>query len=256
MDKAAFIEFNWARRAFSGEGIAMHRRIPTVQPVTARPRSSAGAMFFRWLRMAVICGAAIPIGVVGFTQWRSVEEKKIEAALKSDMLSRGMSVDEIERVLRAPASRRRSSTASGVYASKHADLEAETIRELIDTGMSASDIDRLLRAARISPDAVDCCDWTTFRQATRRAKLLRELAQRGRSADEIERLLQMTDRSRRGSTDRKTTRPDNQPTGEAAVEAALRVLLRSGMSREEIDGLLATVLDEPPSNADRTPKSP
>jgi hypothetical protein len=54
------------------------------------------------------CAAVIAVGTVAFsvipsiaTQWRKTRIAEAEAGLKAQMIQRGMSVDEIERVLAA-----------------------------------------------------------------------------------------------------------------------------------------------------------
>ncbi|MCA9025204.1 MAG: hypothetical protein KDA86_08330 [Planctomycetaceae bacterium] len=43
----------------------------------------------------------IPIASVGFVQWRKVRERETAAGLIHDMLARGCSTEEIERVLQS-----------------------------------------------------------------------------------------------------------------------------------------------------------
>jgi hypothetical protein len=51
----------------------------------------------------VILGACLMTGLIVFLslQWRLHRRTEIEASLKQDMINRGMSADEIERVLKA-----------------------------------------------------------------------------------------------------------------------------------------------------------
>ena len=41
------------------------------------------------------------IAIFGFIQWRKIEQRRMEAGLKQEMLQRGMSADEIVRVIEA-----------------------------------------------------------------------------------------------------------------------------------------------------------
>ena len=43
--------------------------------------------------------AVIIIAIVGIVQWRKLRQAEIEAALKRDLLDRGLSADEVVRVL-------------------------------------------------------------------------------------------------------------------------------------------------------------
>lgn len=50
-----------------------------------------------------ICIAAIALGCTIAVQWRKARQAELEAALKKEMLQRGMSADEIVKVLEASA---------------------------------------------------------------------------------------------------------------------------------------------------------
>jgi hypothetical protein len=41
------------------------------------------------------------VAIIGIFQWRKIEQRRMEAALKQEMLERGMSADEIVRVIEA-----------------------------------------------------------------------------------------------------------------------------------------------------------
>src|SRR5262245_6110709 len=64
-------------------------------------------------------------------QWRLHRRSELEGALKQDMLNRGMSAEDIERVLRASSRR----------------TEMDGVIKLIARGMSLEDIERVLRAS-------------------------------------------------------------------------------------------------------------
>lgn len=51
--------------------------------------------------VAVVSGALIAITAILSGQWRRVRQTEIEASLKHDMLTRGLSAEDIERVLGA-----------------------------------------------------------------------------------------------------------------------------------------------------------
>jgi len=51
--------------------------------------------------VATTLGLLIPITAIVAAQWRGYLVKKMELALKQDMVQRGMSAEEIERVLKA-----------------------------------------------------------------------------------------------------------------------------------------------------------
>jgi hypothetical protein len=52
------------------------------------------------LLVFAIAGLTLAI-IAGFSQWRKVEQRRTDAALKKEMLQRGMSADEIVRVIEA-----------------------------------------------------------------------------------------------------------------------------------------------------------
>jgi hypothetical protein len=48
----------------------------------------------------LVSGATV-VAIIGLFQWRKIEQRRIEAALKQEMLERGMSADDIVRVIQA-----------------------------------------------------------------------------------------------------------------------------------------------------------
>ncbi len=93
--------------------------------------------------VAIVCTALVVLGSVIVTQWRKVRQLDTEAALKQDMLNRGMSVEDVERVLRA-SSEAPAPTSTGPVS----DNEYYLIEKLIDEGKSADEIERVIRAFR------------------------------------------------------------------------------------------------------------
>ena len=51
--------------------------------------------------VAIVTGALIAITAIISGQWRRIRQAEIDAALKQEMLNRGMPAEEIERVVRA-----------------------------------------------------------------------------------------------------------------------------------------------------------
>jgi hypothetical protein len=64
---------------------------------------------FGWLSIAVVAGVLCSIATAVINNWRRVRESEHLTALKQSMIERGMSADEIERVLAAGSSRRSTS---------------------------------------------------------------------------------------------------------------------------------------------------
>jgi hypothetical protein len=103
-----------------------------------------------WL---AIVGGAVFYGVaVAIVQaWRRVRLTEIDAALKQHMLEKGMSPDDIERVVRASS---RSSAGAGESSSEGDESRTELIQNLAENGMSSEDIERILRAMQ-NPNGAD-----------------------------------------------------------------------------------------------------
>jgi hypothetical protein len=74
--------------------------------------------FSEWPDPNVLWAIGISLTLITWAitdSWRKVRRAEIEAGLKHEMLERGMSPEEIERVLRAPRS---TESARGVKAEK------------------------------------------------------------------------------------------------------------------------------------------
>jgi hypothetical protein len=88
-----------------------------------------------------ICGTLVAIIAIGAHQWRCVRQAEVEGALKQDMLSRGMSVQEIERVVQA--SSQKSSKATCL-----SDAQEDLLGKMVKNGRSTEEIERVIRAFR------------------------------------------------------------------------------------------------------------
>jgi hypothetical protein len=51
--------------------------------------------------VSVVCGSLIAITAILASHWRGVRQAELEASLKHELVERGMSVDDIERVIKA-----------------------------------------------------------------------------------------------------------------------------------------------------------
>jgi hypothetical protein len=76
--------------------------------------------------------------------WHAVRRTEAEASLKQDMINRGLSVDEIERVIKATNSPPEVIT----------EMEYNLIEKLVDEGKTAEEIERILLACKASPAAL------------------------------------------------------------------------------------------------------
>jgi hypothetical protein len=214
---------------------------PVVQPVRseeAKPKESLGYHFFRWLRWSAVCAMLIPVGIVGFVQWQHVRTAELEAELKQDMLERGMTAQDIERVLRSSQnpSRDRSTVAeSNYYTARHAEIEAGLIKELAMLNMPADDVERIYKAFNAAT-SVSPKSHASSERAARDAAFVKRLAQSGRSAEDIERLIQVT----RRKSEMAESQPSLEKSQRERIEDALKILLRSGLTKEEITEILAS----------------
>jgi hypothetical protein len=95
-----------------------------------------------WL---MVIGGAVIFGVVATIAhaWRRVRIAEIEGALKQQMLDRGMSADEIERVARASNQPSLGIVECGIDGS---ETQTGIVQNLAENGYSAEDIERILKA--------------------------------------------------------------------------------------------------------------
>jgi hypothetical protein len=97
---------------------------------------------------AILGGTLIAVVAILATQWRMGRRTDQENDLKRDMLGRGMSAEDIERVLRA------SSGASPPAAPDPvSDNEYYVVEKLVDEGKTTEDIERILRALKAGRSA-------------------------------------------------------------------------------------------------------
>jgi pentatricopeptide repeat protein len=93
--------------------------------------------------MFMVGFVAAAVAFVGWTmavQWRKARQSEVDGALKQEMLQRGMSADDIVRVMHAG----------------RVEEALEFKKDMLQRGMSANDIERVLRAGapENSPTAV------------------------------------------------------------------------------------------------------
>jgi hypothetical protein len=90
-----------------------------MQDLLAR-LTSDDAVAIVFLALTFLAGMVVWLSL----QWRLHRRTELEAALKLDMLSRGMSAHEIERVLRAPFGRGGDSVAGAPGVVPRAEFES------------------------------------------------------------------------------------------------------------------------------------
>jgi hypothetical protein len=98
---------------------------------------------------AILIGGLVALVAIATAMWRSVRRAEVEASLKQDMLNRGMTVDQIERVIRASA----AAPEYGETAGPISDNEYYLVEKLVEEGKSVEDIERIIRAFKGSADS-------------------------------------------------------------------------------------------------------
>jgi hypothetical protein len=96
-----------------------------------------------------ICGGLVGIVAIIAYHWHNVRQVEVEAALKQDMLNRGMTADEIERVVKA-SNKSANSKPSWAHNKKDpiSDNEYYLVERLVDEGKSAEEIERIIKAVK------------------------------------------------------------------------------------------------------------
>ena len=139
------------------------------------------------------------LGILGWVittiagQWRKVRVAEIEAALKQQMLDRGMGANEIGQVLR---SNQKSNAKEEALVQSPSSAKAALVHALTEGGYEGGDMERILRAFGRHPDptAVLHRDGPEREAAFRRAiqakvEIVEMMAANGNDAEEIERVL-------------------------------------------------------------------
>jgi hypothetical protein len=176
---------------------------------------------FQLLALVAACATAIPVGVVGLCQWRAVREAEVAAGLKRDLIDRGLSVFEAERLAGGGHAMPREAEQSGYYRTQHAAIEAALKKDLAARGLGAQEIETILGAWSGGVPASGRYSYETAEKARKEADFIRELVQSGRPAREVERIV-------------RAATPATTEAQRAEVEAALKVLRHSGLTPEEI----------------------
>ncbi len=120
-------------------------------------------------------GALVGIVAILAHQWRAIRRTELETALKQDMLRRGLSVDEIERVLRA-SERPPEEPAKPDPVSDNAYALTE---KMIDEGRSGEEIERLLKLLQATGGTVSDNEYA----------LIEKMLDEGKPVDQIERVV-------------------------------------------------------------------
>ncbi len=140
---------------------------------------------------------ATVFGILGWVitvvaaQWRRVRVAEMEAALKQQMMERGMNAAEIQEVLRAS---KKSDWSCGKSAGS--SPKARMVKALADNGYEGKDIERILRTFGTHPDrelvvqkeGADRAD-AFGRALAAKVEIVEMMAANGNETEEIERVL-------------------------------------------------------------------
>jgi hypothetical protein len=100
---------------------------------------------------AAVAGGLLTGVILGIVaMWRSVRITEVEAALKQQMLEKGMSAAEIEQVLRA-SSERDEKPAEVPFTGQAAMDKPRLVKAMAENSFSGEDIERVLRAMHPHP---------------------------------------------------------------------------------------------------------
>jgi hypothetical protein len=122
-----------------------------------------------------VCGAVVGLVAILAHQWRAARRTELEVALKQDMLRRGLSVEEIERVLRASegppeAPAKPDPVSDNAYA---------LTEKMIEEGRSGEEIERLLKLLHATGGTVSDNEYA----------LIEKMLDEGKPLDQIERVV-------------------------------------------------------------------
>ncbi len=96
-----------------------------------------------WITVTGVVGIVVVIvGPICAVQWARVRQAEADAQVKQDMLARGLSVEEIER-LSTPASVRQAQIAADSKV-REAQIAADLKRDMLAHGLSVEEVERLV----------------------------------------------------------------------------------------------------------------
>jgi hypothetical protein len=96
-----------------------------------------------WITIAIVAGLIVVIVVpVCAAQWARVRQAEADARMKQDLLARGLSSEEVER-LSTPASVREAQIAADNQV-REAQIAADLKRDLLARGLSVEEVEHLL----------------------------------------------------------------------------------------------------------------
>ncbi len=131
----------------------------------------------------VIGGLLLAAITIIAAHWRHVRVAEIQAALKRQMIERGMSAGDIEKVLQASTAPN-AEEADVQFTGNPGEDKARLVNLLIDNGYEAGDVQRILLAFH-DP----ACAGQEARDIAQKAGALRVLIDNGMESEDIEKVL-------------------------------------------------------------------
>jgi hypothetical protein len=104
---------------------------------------------------AILGGVLIALVAMVLSHFRGLRQAELDANLKQDMINRGMSVADIERILWASSARGQPEADKPDPIS---DNEYYLVEKLVDEGKTAEEIERIIRAFRPDRDTTGLRD--------------------------------------------------------------------------------------------------
>jgi hypothetical protein len=124
---------------------------------------------------AIVCGAIVGLVAIIAHQWRAVRRTEMELALKQDMLNRGLSVEEIERILRASG----TPPEEPAKPDPITDNEYAFVEKMVEEGRTAAEVERLVTLLRSTGGGMSDNEYA----------LIEKMLEEGKTVEEIERVI-------------------------------------------------------------------
>ncbi len=135
--------------------------------------------------VSIVCGTLVVLTAILAHQWRAARLAEVEASLKQDMLNRGLSAEDIERVIRAGRSQD-PPPGPPEKPDPVSDNEYYLIEKLVEEERPIEEIERIIRAFKTpSGDAVAKAEPISENEYYLVEKLLED----ERPVEEIERVI-------------------------------------------------------------------
>jgi hypothetical protein len=139
-------------------------------------------IFMAFLALLLLALMALVFGSVVLNQRQQARLREQENDLKRDLVAKGVSADEIERIIKATADETKSAPqvlAETIRATGPGADRAHLVKVLCEQGMEGGDVERLLRVVGEYPDE----------QLPAKIAAIQSMVENGMEAGDIERVL-------------------------------------------------------------------